>query len=122
MLHFDIGRKKSAAALNAAMEGEREIFLVAQKDLQEDDPKQSDLYACGVVASVRQVLRLPGTDNIRVVVEGRYRAGLIELTQDDPFLCGIVRESALSAQERRTTYIKPHWCATSRICSAITRK
>lgn len=39
MLHFDIGRKKSAAALNAAMEGEREIFLVAQKDLQEDDPK-----------------------------------------------------------------------------------
>ena len=92
MLHFDIGRKKSAAALNAAMEGEREIFLVAQKDLQEDDPKQSDLYACGVVASVRQVLRLPGTDNIRVVVEGRYRAGLIELTQDDPFLCGIVRE------------------------------
>lgn len=41
---------------------------------------------------VRQVLRLPGTDNIRVVVEGRYRAGLIELTQDDPFLCGIVRE------------------------------
>ena len=51
MLHFDIGRKKSAAALNAAMEGEREIFLVAQKDLQEDDPKQSDLYACGVVAA-----------------------------------------------------------------------
>ena len=92
MLHFDIGRKKSAAALNAAMEGEREIFLVAQKDLQEDDPTQADLYTCGVVASVRQVLRLPGTDNIRIVVEGRYRAGLIELTQDEPFLCGIVRE------------------------------
>ena len=92
MLHFDIGRKKSAAALNAAMEGEREIFLVAQKDLQEDDPNQADLYTCGVVASVRQVLRLPGTDNIRIVVEGRYRAGLIELTQDEPFLCGIVRE------------------------------
>ncbi len=92
MLHFDIGRKKSTAALNAAMEGDREIFLVAQKDLQVDDPKREDLYACGVVASVRQVLRLPGTDNIRVVVEGRYRAGLVELTQDAPFLCGIVQE------------------------------
>lgn len=92
MLHFDIGRKKSIAALNAAMEGDRELFLVAQKELQVDDPKQEDLYACGVVASVRQVLRLPGTDNIRVVVEGRYRAGLIELTQDEPYLCGIVRE------------------------------
>lgn len=92
MLHFDIGRKKSIAALNAAMEGNRELFLVAQKELQVDDPKQEDLYACGVVASVRQVLRLPGTDNIRVVVEGRYRAGLIEMTQDEPYLCGIVRE------------------------------
>ena len=92
MLHFDIGRKKSIAALNAAMEGDRELFLVAQKELQVDDPKQEDLYACGVVASVRQVLRLPGTDNIRVVVEGRYRAGLIEMTQDEPYLCGIVRE------------------------------
>ena len=92
MMHFDIGRKKSIAALNAAMEGDRELFLVAQKELQVDDPKQEDLYACGVVASVRQVLRLPGTDNIRVVVEGRYRAGLIEMTQDEPYLCGIVRE------------------------------
>lgn len=92
VLHFDIGRKKSAAALNAAMEGDREIFLVAQKDLQVDDPKQADLYACGVVASVRQVLRLPGTENIRVVVEGSYRASLIELTQEKPYLCGIVRE------------------------------
>ncbi len=92
MLHFDIGRKKSIAALNAAMEGDRELFLVAQKELQVDDPKQEDLYACGVVASVRQVLRLPGTDNIRVVVEGSYRAGLIEMTQDEPYLCGIVRE------------------------------
>lgn len=92
VLHFDIGRKKSAAALNAAMEGDREIFLVAQKDLQADDPKQEDLYACGVVASVRQVLRLPGTENIRIVVEGGYRANLIELTQDSPYLCGVVRE------------------------------
>lgn len=92
VLHFDVGRKKSVAALNAAMEGDREIFLVAQKDLQADDPKQGDLYACGVVASVRQVLRLPGTENIRVVAEGSYRAGLIELTQEKPYLCGIVRE------------------------------
>ena len=104
MLHFDIGRKKSAAALNAAMEGEREIFLVAQKDLQEDDPNQADLYTCGVVASVRQVLRLPGTDNIR-----RFSAALC--AKSVPF-----------AQGRRTTYIKPRWCAISRIYSAITQK
>ncbi len=92
MLHFDIGRKKSAAALNAAMEGNREIFLVAQKELQVDDPKQTDLYSCGVVASVRQVLRLPGTDNIRIVVEGRYRAGLVEMVQEEPYLSGVVME------------------------------
>jgi ATP-dependent Lon protease len=69
LLHFDIGRKKSLLALNDAMSEDQTIFLVTQKDIREDAPKIDTLYSVGVVAKIRQVLRLPG-DNVRVLVEG----------------------------------------------------
>lgn len=61
LLHFDVGRKKSILALNEAMGGDQTIFLVTQKDIADDDPDQSQLYSVGVVAKIRQVLKLPGT-------------------------------------------------------------
>ncbi len=88
-IHFDVGRKKSIRAVEEAMRGNQEIFLVTQKDIQVDDPKIKDLYNIGTVSVVKQVLRLPG-DTIRVLVEGRYRASLSELIQSDPYLFGRV--------------------------------
>jgi ATP-dependent Lon protease len=74
-----VGRDKSVAALESAMAGDKEIFLVAQLDPAEDDPARDDLYDMGVVATVLQLLKLPdGT--VRVLVEGKERAELATLT------------------------------------------
>ncbi len=78
-IHFDVGREKSINALKKAMDTDQEIFLVTQKDITVDDPDFSELYEIGVVASVKQVLKLPGKNgNVRVAVEGLYRARLVE--------------------------------------------
>ncbi len=78
-IHFDVGREKSINALRKAMDTDQEIFLVTQKDISVDDPDYSELYEIGVVASVKQVLKLPGkSGNVRVAVEGLYRARLVE--------------------------------------------
>ena len=61
VLHFDIGREKSIAALNQALEEGRKIFLTAQSDIQEDDPHDEGLYRVGVIAEIKQVIRVQGT-------------------------------------------------------------
>ena len=79
-----VGRDKSVAALEAAMTGDKEIFLVAQLDPGEDDPKADDLYDVGVTATVVQLLKLPdGT--VRVLVEGKARASLNALRDADGY-------------------------------------
>ena len=75
-----VGRDKSVSALEAAMEGNKEIFLVSQLDPAEDDPGQDSLYDTGVVAVVLQLLKLPdGT--VRVLVEGKHRARLTTMAE-----------------------------------------
>ncbi len=91
VIHFDVGRLKSVAALNAAMENDQRIFLVSQKDTSIDDPKPKDLYRMGVVAHVRQIVKLPH-DNFRIIVEGEYRATAVELLQIDPYFVAVVEE------------------------------
>ncbi|KPP96239.1 endopeptidase La [Erythrobacter sp. HL-111] len=77
-----VGREKSVAALEAAMEASKDIFLLAQLDPGTDDPEAEDLYEVGVVAQVLQLLKLPdGT--VRVLVEGTHRARLAELSAAD---------------------------------------
>ncbi|SNT29279.1 endopeptidase La [Sphingopyxis indica] len=77
-----VGRDRSVAALEAAMEADKEIFLVAQLDPGEDDPARDDLYDVGVIATVLQLLKLPdGT--VRVLVEGKERAKLLGLDSED---------------------------------------
>ncbi|MBA4747922.1 MAG: endopeptidase La [Sphingopyxis sp.] len=77
-----VGRDRSVAALEAAMESDKEIFLVTQLDPGEDDPERDDLYDLGVIASVLQLLKLPdGT--VRVLVEGKQRAKLEALDGSD---------------------------------------
>ena len=76
-----VGREKSVAALEAAMAGDKDIFLLAQLDPGCDDPDRDDLYETGVIASVLQLLKLPdGT--VRVLVEGRGRATLQSLREE----------------------------------------
>ena len=76
-----VGREKSVAALEAAMGGDKSIFLLAQLDPGCDDPDRDDLYDTGVVATVLQLLKLPdGT--VRVLVEGQGRARLAQLGTD----------------------------------------
>ncbi|MBA4091124.1 MAG: endopeptidase La [Sphingobium sp.] len=80
-----VGRDKSVAALEAAMEGSKEIFLVSQLDPAEDDPGRDSLYDTGVVAIVLQLLKLPdGT--VRVLVEGKHRAQLESMEARDTYL------------------------------------
>ena len=92
-LNFDVGRTKSANALKAALNGDRQIFLVAQKDASVDDPDFSDLNTIGVVAEVKQLIRLPNSDNLRVVVEGKYRASVTEVLRVKPMLKAVVSET-----------------------------
>lgn len=83
VLHFDVGRAKSIAALEKAMVEDQTVFLVAQRDGDVEDPGLEDMCRVGTVALVKQVLNLPG-DSIRVLVEGQNRALLQAITQEDP--------------------------------------
>lgn len=84
VLHFDIGREKSILALNKAMESGRKIFLTAQKDVSVDNPKADELYKVGVVAEIKQVVRVSG-NGLRVMAEGVYRAKMTAVHDDEPF-------------------------------------
>lgn len=77
-MHFDVGREKSINAVQMAMKGDRKIFLAAQKDISVEDVGIKDLYSIGVIANVRQILKIPGSSNVRVSVEGLTRARIIE--------------------------------------------
>ena len=88
-VHFDVGRTKSALALEAAMKKDQMLFLVPQKDLMVDDPKLPDLYAVGTVVKVKQLLNAP-EENLRVLVTGITRARIVEMRQTEPFLSAMV--------------------------------
>ncbi len=96
-VHFDIGRIKSALALEVAMKKDQTLLLIPQKNIMDDDPGLAELYPIGTVVKVKQILKAQG-ENIRVLVTGLYRARLQSLTQSEPYLAGIVE----SATEIRT--------------------
>ncbi|MBQ4104211.1 MAG: endopeptidase La [Clostridia bacterium] len=91
-LHFDVGRQKSISAIRAALNTTGEIFLVAQLDAEVENPEFSDLNKIGVVAEVKQVIKLPNTEVLRVVVEGKYRATVVETLRTKPILKAVVTE------------------------------
>ena len=102
MIHFDVGRELSMKALEQAMEQGEEIFLVTQRSIMTEQPEQHDLYNVGTICSVRQLLRLPD-NNIRVMVEGRYRARLLELVKTKPWLLASVQTIDALAETMRNT-------------------
>ncbi len=114
-----VGRDKSVRALEEAMKAEaREILLVTQKNKDDDDPGHDDIFEVGVVAAILQLLRLPdGT--VKVLVEGRGRAGIVRFTEESEWFAGevalVTEDSAPSAEvealsraviEQFETYVK----------------
>lgn len=92
VMHFDVSRDKSVKAIERALKNGGKLFLVTQHEAYVESPKASDLYKVGVVADIKQVLRLP--DNVmKVLVEGVYKANLIRLIEDG---------DALKAEVKRT--------------------
>ena len=88
-VHFDIGRIKSALALEEAMKRNQTLLLVPQKDILDDDPDLIGLYPVGTVVKVKQILKSQN-ENIRVLVTGLYRARIAELSQHAPYLAGYI--------------------------------
>ncbi|MBU3202627.1 endopeptidase La [Clostridium algidicarnis] len=84
VLHFDVGREKSIAALEEAMMRDQEIFLVSQKDAKIEEPEENEIYTVGTLCSIKQILKLPG-DTVRVLVEGLNRAKIIKYLEKEPF-------------------------------------
>ena len=91
VLHFDVARDKSIAALEAAMESGQIAFLATQRDANENEPGADGIYTMGTVARIRQMLRLP-QNYVRVLVEGLYRAELDSLDTDGPHYSCQVRQ------------------------------
>jgi ATP-dependent Lon protease len=93
-----VGRDKSIQALETAMNGQKKIFVVAQKDAADDDPNQTGLYTVGTVATILQLLKLPdGT--VKVLVEGQRRALVDEIVDTGRFLLATVKEYRNDALE-----------------------
>ncbi len=91
VMHFDVSRERSEMALKAALSDDKLIFLTAQRDNSVEEPGIKDLYQVGVVAEIHQILKTP--DNVtKVLVEGKYRAKLLKIEQNVPYLIGNVKQ------------------------------
>lgn len=90
VVHFEVGRPKSIAAIEAAMRSNSNVFLVAQREMDVEDPSVRDLYGYGVIAEIKQVLRV-SDELVKVLVEGKTRARLLELDQGEKYLQAMVR-------------------------------
>lgn len=83
--HFDISRERSLRAVEEAMEQDQKIYLVTQRNVDSEDPTQEDLYQMGIVADIKQVVRLQN-DVVRILVDGISRAGLLGFTGNEKYL------------------------------------
>ena len=88
-VHFDVGRVKSALALEEAMKGDQMLLLIPQKNIVDEDPGYSGLFTIGTVVKVKQILKAQN-DNIRVLVTGLRRAKITEMLQTAPYLSAMV--------------------------------
>ena len=84
ILHFDVARKRSIDALEAAMANGQQVFLAAQRETANEEPDTDEIYSVGTVSKVKQLLKLPGK-TVRVLVEGLYRAKISEYTKYEPY-------------------------------------
>ncbi|MGB9887231.1 MAG: endopeptidase La [Moorellales bacterium] len=85
VVHLDVGREKSVAAIDQAMLEDRRILLAMQKEAETDDPGEGDIFAVGTVAEIKQLLKLPG-GTIRILVEGLARGVILRFLRLEPYL------------------------------------
>ncbi len=104
VLHFDVGREKSILALNEAMARKQLVYLVAQKDIRDDNPTPNQIYKVGVVAQIKQILKTQG-ETAKVLVEGKFRAKTLEVTDTEPFFQALVQEYPLRPNRARTSML-----------------
>ena len=101
-VHLDVGRAKSIQALDEAMLTGREIFFTMQKEVDSDEPAPEDLHEVGTVASIKQVLKLPG-GTVRLLIAGLCRARLEYYSQLEPYAVAVVREQPdVEGQDKKT--------------------
>ena len=108
-LHFDVGRKKSIAALNEAMDTHQMIFLVSQIDSAIDDPTARDVFVVGVICKIKQMIKIPNSSNLRVIVEGVSRASIVTMyTEGDHFNAVVDRAPIYDVEEspENSAYIR----------------
>ena len=101
VVHFDVSREKSIAAIQEAMAGDQKIFLVAQRSIETDDPTQEGVYEVGTVGTIKQIMKLP-KHIVRVLVSGETRGILKQLQQDTQYLQAeveVIDESDLVIQD-----------------------
>ena len=82
VVHFDVGREKSIAAIEQAMLEEQEVFLAAQKDSAIEDPSKDDIYTIGTICKIKQILKM-NDNSIRVLVEGKVRGKITEYIDEE---------------------------------------
>ena len=108
-LHFDVGRKKSSAALNEAMDTHQMIFLVSQIDSTIEDPTERDVFEVGVICKIKQMIKIPNSSNLRVIVEGVSRASIVTMyTEGDHFNAVVDRAPIYDVEEspENSAYIR----------------
>lgn len=108
-LHFDVGRKKSVAALNTAMDTHQMIFLVSQIDSSIEDPSERDVYEVGVICKVKQMIKIPNSSNLCVIVEGIARASIVTLYTDGDHFNAVVDRAPtydVEVSAENTAYIR----------------
>ncbi len=82
VMHFDVARKKSVEAVERAIKTGSKIFLVAQQNISDGEPERDNLYDIGVIAEIKQVLKMPDSQVMKVLIEGLYRAEIIDFEDD----------------------------------------
>lgn len=122
-MKFDVERPMSVAALNAALGTDQRIFLVSQKDISTEIPTAEHLYHIGTVCMIRQILRIPGTGLVKVMVEGEYRARIVSLNESLPNYSAVLEKIEtepcpattpnLEAKLRRCLTLLDEYCSVS---------
>lgn len=131
VLHFDVGRPQSVAAVERALLEDRKVFMVAQKEVDAEAPALSDLYETGTISEIRQVLHLPG-NNLRVLVEGISRGRLKDITSQEggwlaeyepipPFNMGEMTEEIAALVRLTKEYFENYSQSSGRISAELLR-
>lgn len=121
VMHLDVGREKSVAALEAAMEHNQKILLASQFEAYSDEPDVKDLYDIGTIAEIKQVIKLSG-GTVRILVEGIKRAKITEYLETDPYFLVTYREieskgkigSETKAKMRTASHLFEEWAKASK--------